>query len=287
MLTQSIAPMSECENRIKEKQIFRKDRTPKCYMPSMLNRLNLTPDASLSAEARGGLAPNTVTAAPASRCRHGGGGTLGLTASRRSTDGSSADGCNCSILLSRLGTRRKIARGRSASGARVAGAALSTDGVVKDLVVGPNRCLGASRALGTRARIVLQAGRVGSRAGGASVAGRRATDAVECKRRRTPEAGRAARARCTLANVAILIDIASLVGKWAFAIQGATLAGNELAGLLFSHVLVAIVAVVVAMIVGVGSVVGIVGVATCKWCVAQSSYVKNGQHTVNTSKISH
>jgi hypothetical protein len=56
-------------------------------------------------------------------------------------------------------------------------------------------------------------------------------------------------ARDARADVTGLIDIARLVSKRAFAVQGTPLAGNEFAGLFFRHVLGAIVAAAVVVVI--------------------------------------
>jgi hypothetical protein len=91
----------------------------------------------------------------------------------------------------------------------------------------------------------------------------------------------------TRANVAVLVNVAALVGKRALAVEGTALASNELASLFLGHVLVAVavaVVVVVRVVVDVvadvaavaGVVVGVVVivVAAGHCHVGQGSYVE-------------
>lgn len=54
-----------------------------------------------------------------------------------------------------------------------------------------------------------------------------------------------------MADIAGLIDIACLVGKWALAVQGTSLAGNELASFFLRHMLVAVIAAVIVVVAAV------------------------------------
>jgi hypothetical protein len=65
----------------------------------------------------------------------------------------------------------------------------------------------------------------------------------------------------TRANVAVLVNVAALVGKRALAVEGTALASNELASLFLGHVLVAVAVVVVVVRVVVDVVADVAAVA--------------------------
>lgn len=197
----------------------------------------LTPDTSRGTEARR-LTPDAVTTAPAARGSEGSGRPLGRSCGRGCARGTGADGSNRGSRLTGLRSRGKITRGGSAGWAGCAGSALGSNRVVKDPVRG-TRGLGAGCALGARGRLGRRAVGVASRAWGASISRRGAADVVKGQGRVSTDARRSARARSARADVASLVNISGLFSERSLAIQGTSLAGDQVPSLLLRHVLVA------------------------------------------------
>lgn len=197
----------------------------------------LTPDTSRGTEARR-LTPDAVATAPAARGGEGSGRPLGGSCGRGCARGTGADGSNRGSRLAGLRSRGEIARRGSAGWAGGAGSALGSNRVVKDPVRG-SRGLGAGCALRARGRLGGGAVGVASRAWGTSITSRRgAANAVIGQGRVSADAGRSARARGTSADVTSLINISGLFSERPLAVQGAALAGDQVASLLLRHVLV-------------------------------------------------
>lgn len=108
-------------------------------------------------------------------------------------------------------------------------------------LVGRPRALGTAGALRSRTRVTSSNNVVAGRTRCDSLcSGWSATNTFEGERRWATDAGWAAWTRRASADVARLVNIATLIGKGTLSIKSATLARDELARLLFRHVLVVV-----------------------------------------------
>lgn len=205
----------------------------------------LTPDASRRLAQAGGLrAPDAVATAPAAGRGEGGGGSLRsrVRGTSRGAGGTSTDGSN---RLGRLGSWHLLARGGATRGRVVGtGGGLAHSRLESALVVRSVR-LGAGSAASTRALLARRTsdgtGAVSDRDGCVGITVRRGTagDVVR-QGRLAPQTRRTTVSRHARTHGASLVDVASLLGKLALAVQGAPLPSDKLASLLLGHGLVAV-----------------------------------------------